>query len=142
MGVSLQSVSGLSRRHFARRVGCATRPLLLAVLGALFVSGCWQEPSEAMRVTVRNDTDTVLVIHQCTGAPRCGSVSDQEPLRPGESVQVNTSDEGVHNWWYVTARGSRTALSCFDLYYTAYQRRAQWNLSRDAQCPSSLSLSG
>lgn len=128
---------GVSRKRVG---GHLTRPLavLLTGLVAVCVAGCQQEDSQAMSVTVHNDTASRVEIHQCTGAPKCGAVAERHQLDPGKSVSVNTSDEGVDNWWYVTAVGSKSPTSCFDLSYLAYQGQAQRNLSSDRRCPASL----
>jgi hypothetical protein len=108
--------------------------LLFAV--ALILQGVTHtsiDPTEdTFAVVLHNDTAGTVVVKQCDAS--CDSFYDTDRLLPGDSVEVNTSSEGVANWWLVTAPDGST-LGCLPLRYDHKVTGSVVNVSGRTACP-------
>jgi len=92
------------------------------------------DPTEqSFFVTLQNDTGSTVVVKQCDA--RCNSFHEQDRLAPGGSVKVNTSSDGVANWWAVTDSTGRT-VGCVPLRYKHRIEGLIVRVSHHTSCPT------
>lgn len=75
---------------------------------------------QAFTVTVRNDTSATVVVKQCDST--CETFHETDRISPGADVAVNTSSDGIADWWAVTDT-SGSLLGCLPLSYTQTTNR-------------------
>jgi hypothetical protein len=117
--------------------------VVVAVLGvllfvaALILQGVTHtslDPTEdTFAVVLHNDTAGTVVVKQCDSS--CDSFHDKDRLLPGGSVRVNTSSDGIANWWVVTAQNGST-LGCLPLRYDHKVTGSVVNVSERTACPA------
>jgi hypothetical protein len=86
-----------------------------------------------VRVRLENDLDRPVVIRQCD-LDCSQKLHDKHLLLPEESVVVNSSARGVHNWWLILDEDGKK-IGCVDLLFYSPNRNAERDLSSFSTCP-------
>ena len=116
-----------------RLVILGVRLLVVGLLIATLTAEDSCDPTEqSFTVTLRNDVGQAVVVQQCDA--RCNEIHEVDVLPVGHTVDVNTSDRNVDNWWMVKTR-SGALLGCVDLLYDHKQDGVVVPLSRRKPCP-------
>jgi hypothetical protein len=108
--------------------------LALALIFALLGSGCQTFESAAITdVTLRNDTQTAVVVRACSSST-CKSFRYTQQVMAGKSVPATDQGDGK-SWWVVSAPDGKR-LGCLSLDYTHRVEGYVLRISRASSCPT------